>query len=598
MAVFCLTLLYLFSFQTSSAHAEERTFTYIDKVKLGVSCDSTYSITENKDADGSIDALCVFSNAPIRDEIYCGNAKEDYDSDIINLKDAGEDEITSFADTLVERTHEYGGTVTREATVEQETVNGIPYVILMYSVNAYGNKIISLDYTTVIDGTVIMVCNYALDAGSEEKNQSSYDGFRQFMTQVFYGTEEETKKMADECFSKETSEPALEQEVSETTTSFWETMNQAEIPTWIWLIIPAVILIAFAKLKRPNEWHEDFMSLPVSKGILGVCALFIVLHHISQPLSEDAGALSALEEIGVGFVGLFFVFSGYGLFKSLKQKEDYLKGYFKKRYVSILIPFFLINTIFFLYTWLVIKEPMTTKDIICYLTGYVLLNTHMWYIIEIALFYLAFYLVFRFVKNDLAGLLVMTGFVAVFTVVSLMLCHGPFWFQGEWWFNTSAVFVLGMFFAKYEEKLVSFAKKTYPVLLPVCVAATAGLYVLTSHLLEKYSYYSEYYYGNNAESFKDKFMCLGAQLPMVMFFVISVLLITMKVQFKNKVLTFLGNISLELYLIHNLFLMIFTNVVKVTSPFLFTTFVVISAVIAATILHYIHAKLIHFIVKK
>ena len=108
----------------------------------------------------------------------------------------------------------------------------------------------------------------------------------------------------------------------------------------------AVILLLGAQMKGKGFWHEDALSLPVSKGLLGFCAVGIMLHHMSQTIyfaGEDTGILMFMVDIGVCFVGVFFFFSGYGLYSSLRDKPDYLKGFLKRRLPVIVIPFYKIG---------------------------------------------------------------------------------------------------------------------------------------------------------------------------------------------------------------------------------------------------------------
>lgn len=362
------------------------------------------------------------------------------------------------------------------------------------------------------------------------------------------------------------------------------------------LVVLFLLFLYRVKLAPAGSWHEDFLSLPVSKGLQGFCAVLIVMHHISQQLAENAGPLHWLENVGVCFVGIFFFFSGYGLLKSLLKKDDYLKGFFRKRMPVILIPFYVIIFIFLAFT-LLLGDVYTPGELIGIITGWLLLNTHMWYIVEIAIFYIAFYLIFRFIKNRGAALTVMTLFIVLVTIGSLLLGHGDYWFQGEWWFNTSLLFVIGMFIAQFETQVVAFVKRFYIAALIIFTAATALLCKATMYMLENYSYWSE---TETSLAYGDKLRCLSVQLPFVICFVFLLLIVTMKVQFKNPILSFLGSISLELYLIHNLFLILFSWIdgFIIEDRFLFTIAVLGCAIIAATILHFIDRKLIGLFKKK
>lgn len=116
----------------------------------------------------------------------------------------------------------------------------------------------------------------------------------------------------------------------------------------IYLLFLLVILLIGVKKAPKGEFHEDFLSLKISKGIQGVCAICIVAHHFIQPYfynGDKTGALGSFALIGFLFVGIFFFFSGYGLFKSYKTKPDYLKGFLRKRLPVVLVPLYIVNTI-------------------------------------------------------------------------------------------------------------------------------------------------------------------------------------------------------------------------------------------------------------
>ena len=369
------------------------------------------------------------------------------------------------------------------------------------------------------------------------------------------------------------------------------------VPMWVIFVILAIVMLIRVKPKRIGEFHEDFLSLQVSKGLLGASAIFIILHHISQKYgtSTSAGALHVLEDFGVCFVGLFFFFSGYGLMKSVLKKDHYMKGFLRKRYASILIPFYICTIIFVLYNiWKGAKY--TSNELISFLSGWILLNTHMWYIVEIAVLYLAFYIFNRLLKNKGIIILCMAVFVILMMIGSLLLVHGKYWFQGEWWYNTTFLFVIGMMIANWEKQIIGFVKKWYYLVLVICIGAFAIFYKATMYMLKAHSYWSEV--PGVTKGYQDKFLTLSCQLPMVIAFVLMILLVTMKIQFKNKILDFLGMISLEIYLLHGLFLdLFFTGKSAISDPFIYTFAVIGASIILAAVVHYICKFLISLIVK-
>lgn len=337
--------------------------------------------------------------------------------------------------------------------------------------------------------------------------------------------------------------------------SLYSKITSFEFPTWIILVAFIAITVFRLKISRKGEWQEKPLSVKNTLPIKGFCAIAIIIHHLSQELMDKAGVLKVFSEYGVLFVGVFFFFSGYGLYTSLKTKDNYLKGFLSKRLTTVLIPLYVCILIFFIFAC-INGQSFSIPHLISTLTGWILINSHMWYIVEIAILYLAFYIIYSLVKNRKTATIIMSIFVVVMIIGSLLLGHGKdlsskYWFMGEWWYNTTICFVLGIVLSQNEEKIGEFARKFYVILLPLFAALTIAFSYLTSYALNTWSYWNEY---PGHPGYKEKFLCLLTQSSWVIFFVITVLLIMMKVRFGNRIINYVGKISLELYLIHNLFL--------------------------------------------
>lgn len=391
-----------------------------------------------------------------------------------------------------------------------------------------------------------------------------------------------------------------EQTATKNTTPYTKFIS-FEFPMLIIVAVLAVILICGIKVSKIGEWQEKPLSLENSKAIQGFAALAIIIHHLSQELATKAGALTLFSELGVLFVGVFFFFSGYGLYTSLKTKENYLKGFLKKRLVTILVPFYICILVFVLCACLK-GESFSPLQLLSTLSGWYLINTHMWYIVEIAVLYLAFFIIYSLIKNRKVATGVLTLSVIVLTIGSLLLGHGAdyackYWFMGEWWYNTTLTFILGVLISQNEEKISHIARKFYALLLPLFAALTYVFYRLTNYALNTWSYWNEY---PGYPGYKEKFLCLSVQLPWVIFFVITLILIMMKVKFSNPILKFLGSISLELYLIHNLFLAGLHDgtIMKVKSASMYVALTILLSIGLAALLHGLDKYIIDLINKK
>ena len=381
--------------------------------------------------------------------------------------------------------------------------------------------------------------------------------------------------------------------------TFFQAVTNLSIPTYVILIALALLLFIGLKPSKIREWQEEPLSLDRSKAIQGFAAVAIIVHHLAQELAENAGAIGFFTELGVLFVGIFFFFSGYGLYTSLKTKENYLKGFLKKRLVTILVPFYMCILVFTAAAC-ICGTRFTPLQLLGVLSGWSLINPHMWYIVEIAILYLAFYVIYRLIKNRTAATVVMGIFVIAMMAGSLMLAHGKDmsasgWFQGEWWYNSSFLFVIGIIVSKHSEGLRRIARKAYIIWLLVLAALLVLLGPQTVYMLRRYSYWSEI--PGETRAILDKLRCLSVQLPWIICFVLFLLLIMMRVRFGNPVLKFLGSISLELYLIHNLFLKGLHDgtIFNVRSPGMYCILTILMAIGFATVISGVDKYLIALI---
>lgn len=384
--------------------------------------------------------------------------------------------------------------------------------------------------------------------------------------------------------------------------SLYGRITSFEIPMVVLLVALVALLFVGARFSRLGEWQESPLGLETSKAVQGFSAVCIIIHHLAQGLMERAGVLGFFSELGVLFVGVFFFFSGYGLYTSLKTKEDYLKRFLKKRLVTVLIPFYMCILVFVVCAC-ICGASFSFVELLGVLSGWSLINSHMWYIVEIAILYLAFFVIYRLIRNRTAATAVMGLFVVLMIVGSLLLGHGEdyscrYWFMGEWWYNSSLLFVVGIVVAKHADLFRKVARKFYLVLLPVTAALTVFLGIRTTYVLNTWSYWSEI--PGVDPAYGDKFRCLAVQLPWIIVFVLFVILVMMRVRFGNPILKFLGSISLELYLIHNLFLAGLQDgtIANIKSASMYILFTILLSVGLATVLSGVDKYLISVLTGK
>ncbi len=377
-------------------------------------------------------------------------------------------------------------------------------------------------------------------------------------------------------------------------------MNTTHLLLCIFPAIVLVLMLIKIKIAPKGTFHEDFLSLEQSKILQGITAVSIVFHHLSQYITNFGndwkGPITLYSSMGILFTTIFFFCSGFGLMTSLKTKPDYLKTFIKKRMPAVLIPFLISNIIYFLFVGVYFDRVDSVIDSIACVIGIRLINTNTWFLVEILILYVAFYLSHRFIKSKKKAMAVMSAVVTVMIVGSLLLCHdngekGGHWFMGEWWYNTTIFFLVGLYAAMYYDKVLAFVKKHYKWLLPVSIVGFLVLFGLEEVVIRNFGYYQEW---EGHPGYGAKFITLIAQIAVCGAWLFMLLLIGMKVRIHNIILKLLGKISLEIYIIHELFRLYLVYNYERADVVLFL-WVLVCSIAVAIPLHLLHTLLIRLI---
>ena len=236
------------------------------------------------------------------------------------------------------------------------------------------------------------------------------------------------------------------------------------------LIPAAALVLLLCNRRRIFCADADVLDRRESTKIRGLLAVLILLHHIS--ITTATGVLmKTFAVVGIFCVAVFFFYSGYGLMTGYMQKENYLKGFFKKRIAKILIPYLISGAVTFL-AHLLMRYKFTPSEIFNSLfTGDPIVK-YSWYVLVILLLYLIFYIAARFLKKPILILpAVLAGTVGYAVIVETQFSWG------NWTINSCLAFSFGILFAMYRDKyrpLLRGGKKiTLLMLVSALLAAVA-----------------------------------------------------------------------------------------------------------------------------
>ena len=333
---------------------------------------------------------------------------------------------------------------------------------------------------------------------------------------------------------------------------------------YIFFFLLGMVLFCGARLCRRGEWNEDYTGLKQTKILLGITALFISFHHISQKTGAPWHAakyivhgMDVFVPMGYMFVGVFLFCSGMGLYKSFKCKPGYLgKGFFRRRILPVIVAYYLSEWLW-LGLRLVMGQEMTAADILWYISGLWMANPNAWYAVVIPFFYAAFWAAFRFIKKEGRAITLLFLFTFGYTLLGACIDHqNVWWFRGEWWYNSIILFPLGILFAKYENGITKAFKKVY---WPLLILAFIGIFVCYRQAQFVNNHLAGYYGDNWGDPLKipHRLMSCAGEWMVAVCYTLFCLLLTMKLRLGNRFLALMGGVTLEYYLVHGAFVELF-----------------------------------------
>ena len=267
---------------------------------------------------------------------------------------------------------------------------------------------------------------------------------------------------------------------------------------------------------RPQKEAEAALLPENTKPLRGVMAIAIILHHMSE--KTVGGVLfPLLQHMGYLIVAVFFFLSGYGLLVAYKKKgTSYLKGFWKKRILYIFIVFVWISMVYAVYHIIVgnFKFSLT-------------IAANSWYMVIQILLYVFFWLAFKLTGSRSRLLSIGCVFIFQTALVFVLKANG---YEGIWYMSNYA-FIAGLLWANYNESINQLINKKYWL----CAGTiTVGFALFSAIPLMLESTY------------------LPCRMISTVFFCGMVVLILCKVKITGIVWNWLGDISLEIYLLHGL----------------------------------------------
>lgn len=287
-------------------------------------------------------------------------------------------------------------------------------------------------------------------------------------------------------------------------------------------ILISMIGLSFKNIKNIDK---EALTLERTTMINGFFVGLVLFSHFNSYVITNYSIDSVyyfIFKMGQLMVTTFLFYSGYGIYESIKNKNNYINNFFKNRIVKLFVSVFL-SLILYIFLNIIIGQEYSIKTILLSPIGFTSIGNSNWFIFATFCMYFSVLISFKLFKNDnLSALLLclILSFCYIFLVMKLL--------HYSWWVDTILCFNAGMFFSYFKESILCFLKNNYHYFLTILLLVI--LFALS--IINNYNY------------FTYEIISLS--------FVLIIVLISLKVKIGNKVLLWLGKNTFNIYILQRL----------------------------------------------
>lgn len=159
----------------------------------------------------------------------------------------------------------------------------------------------------------------------------------------------------------------------------------------------------------------------------GLFAILIVIGHCSMRFEKELLPFYIIHKFNMVGVCFFFYVSGFSLLYNLRTKENYLQHFLRNKMLSLFIIALLSQLVSRILAAGILHEKLNINV--------ALLGTFNWYIYEMLIFYLVFYLTYRLKGMDIGG-----GWIILFIATFIIAVTTLYFFRYGSWTGWTAVY--------------------------------------------------------------------------------------------------------------------------------------------------------------
>lgn len=253
------------------------------------------------------------------------------------------------------------------------------------------------------------------------------------------------------------------------------------------IILTLLVVTTIVKnlVHKPKiNWETDYLSPPVCQSIKGFFVILIFFSHFNAYISTnnpiDLPLISFCKFFGQLIVVPFFLYSGYGIYESIKKKgSGYINAFPKKRILKTLLHFDLALILFLILNQF-LGIHYSIKTFLLSLIAWEDIGNSNWFIFAILATYLFTYIAFKISKNHFRSITIIFLLTAVFIVALYVLKK-----EEPWWYNTIICYPIGILYSYSKEHIEKLFFKPSKIFLPlsICILACFAVCSIYDHIL-------------------------------------------------------------------------------------------------------------------
>ena len=289
----------------------------------------------------------------------------------------------------------------------------------------------------------------------------------------------------------------------------------------IWLFI-----IIFSSKFCKSKFNYDFLDRKTTLCINGIFVILVLLRHSTDYCIFSSKSSSifnfvdrSLEQL---IVTTFLFYSGYGIYESIKTKENYINKKLMVRTKKLYLNFAVVVSSFFIIN-ILLNIKYDIKTIIGSFFAWETIGNSNWYMFAIFSMYLLTFYCFKIFKNHKNSIIAITLLFNLYCIILSI-------FKESYWYNTIICFIFGLWFSYYKDNITKLLTKNNFIYSFLIIVFNLYFYIFL-----KFKFINSLFYG-----------CWSLS------FIILIILLSLKFKIHSKILLFFGKYTFWIYSLQRL----------------------------------------------